>query len=66
MNKFKKYCVVLSAIVVITSTLSNIYALNNYSKSVETAKINNSKSSVQQENLDKNTQEKIKTYLIYC
>jgi anionic cell wall polymer biosynthesis LytR-Cps2A-Psr (LCP) family protein len=58
MNKFKKYCVVLSAIVVIASTLSNIYALNSYSKSVETAKINNSKSSVQQENLDKNTQEK--------
>ncbi|MCR1875187.1 LCP family protein [Paraclostridium bifermentans] len=60
MNKFKKYCVVLSAIVVIASTLSNIYALNNYSKSIEKATISNSKSSINQENVDKNTQEKNK------
>ncbi|MCU9813870.1 hypothetical protein [Paraclostridium sp. AKS73] len=66
MNKFKKYCVVLSAIVIIASTLSNIYALNNYSKSIEKAKVNYSKSNVQQENLDKNSQEKITMYLIYC
>lgn len=58
MNKFKKYCVVLSAIVVIASTLSNIYALNNYSKSMEKAKDNNTKSSIQQDKSDINTQKK--------
>ena len=30
MNKFKKYCIILSISVVIFSTISNVYALNNY------------------------------------
>ncbi|MBC6002391.1 MAG: LCP family protein [Paeniclostridium sordellii] len=30
MNKFKKYCISLSISVVIFSTISNVYALNNY------------------------------------
>lgn len=30
MNKFKKYCIILSISVVIFSTISNVYALNSY------------------------------------
>lgn len=30
MNKFKKYCIILSISVVIISTISNVYALNSY------------------------------------
>ncbi|MEG0181167.1 MAG: LCP family protein [Romboutsia sp.] len=32
MNKFKKYCITLSAVVLISSTITNIYALSNYNK----------------------------------
>lgn len=30
MNKFKKYCIILSISVVIITTISNVYALNSY------------------------------------
>jgi polyisoprenyl-teichoic acid--peptidoglycan teichoic acid transferase len=35
MNKFKKYCIILSAVIVTISTVSNIYALKNYNKSMK-------------------------------
>lgn len=35
MNKLKKYCIILSAIIICVSTLTNVYALNHYSKLIE-------------------------------
>lgn len=40
MNKFKKYCIVLSSIVMIISVLTNVYAINyHYSNKVNKNKI---------------------------
>lgn len=60
MNKFKKYCIVLSAIVVIVSTVSNIYALNNYSKVMYKANANNIKTSLKEDDLYLKNQDKNK------
>ncbi len=40
MNKLKRYCIILSAIVIIISTLANVYALNNYNKVLAQSKEN--------------------------
>lgn len=52
MNKFKKYCITLSAVVLISSTISNIYAISNYNKSTNKANEKIIESSTNQENMD--------------
>ena len=56
MNKFKKCCVFLSIIILISMTLTNIYAINNYKK-------NTNKTTVKSENIivkEEDKKEKIK------
>ena len=48
MNKFKKYCIILSISVVIISTISNVYALNSYREVT-----NKSNENIIQSNYDK-------------
>lgn len=38
MNKFKKYCIILSAVVIMFSTLTNVYAFSNYNKALNQSK----------------------------
>lgn len=45
MNKLKKYCIILSTIIIAVSTLTNVYALNHYNKLIEN---NKNKSSINQ------------------
>ncbi|MGL5756253.1 MAG: LCP family protein [Paraclostridium sp.] len=53
MNKFKKYCITLSAVVLISSTITNIYALSNYNKFTNQISEKKVENSVNQEKIQK-------------
>ena len=60
MNKFKKYCIILSVLVVIFSIISNIYAINSYGKDLNKSneKIIKSVKNKQGQNIDSSKQNK--------
>ena len=65
MNKFKKYCIILSISVVIFSTISNVYALNNYREVTNKSNENMIQSNNDKQEKKFDSSKKIKAYQIF-